>query len=200
MGVASMQCTKNRVAEEIMFENILLSNGVLSQSAQDKLAKIFDDKTKETGIDTFSDYSTCDLTRISDDQEIMFDMGVHESEINKWLDQDQALSTFLEPSKESMKKVCLCFCTNSTPVRLEFDPSSRLFVEKSGCEVPFLHTFEDSVKEMKVSEDLLAETLESKAGEKLLCLPKIKKSLKQVGKSSKKGALSALTVILTTII
>ena len=110
-----MQCDKNSMAEEIIFENILLSNGVLSQSAQDKLAKIFDDKTKETGIDTFSDYSTCDLTRSSDDtQEFMLDMGVHESEINKWLDQqdqDQDLSTLSETSKESMKKVCLCFCT-----------------------------------------------------------------------------------------
>ena len=196
-----MQCIKDTLTEEILLENILLSNGVLSQSDQDKLAKIFDDKTKEAVVDTFSDYSTCDLTRSSDEQELMLDMGVHESDINKWLDQQQEgnMSTFSETSNQPMKNVSLCFCTNSTPVKLEFDQYSRLFVEKSGCEVQFLQSFEDTVKEMKVAEDVLAETLETRAGENS-CLLKVKKSFRKVGKCSKTGAISALTVILTTII
>ena len=55
------------------------------------------------------------------------------------------------------------------------------------------------MKEMKRAEDWLTETLASTDGE-MVCLPKMQKSFKNVRKTSKKGAITALTVILTTII
>ena len=181
--------TNNHLTEDIKFENTLLVNGIMSSKAENKLANVYDLSLRHNDKDihnVLDDFSTSDLTDTDETK-------------------DSRNDTFSDTFVTSIGNVCLCFCTTSTPVRIEFDPYSQLFVQKLGCKVQMLQTFDDSLKEMRLAEDLLAETLTSTEGEKV-CIPKLKKSFKKVRKSSKKGAIgyflaiTALTVILTTII
>ena len=155
----------------------------MSSKVENKLANLYDLGFRHNDKDiheAWSDFSTSDLA---------------DSDETNYSRKD----TFSDTFDTSIGNICLCFCSTSTPVKIEFDPYSQLFGQKLGCKVQMLQTFEDSLKEMKLAEDLLAETLASTDGEKV-CLPKLKKSFKKVRKSSKNGAITALTVILTTII
>ena len=186
--------TKADLTDEIKFENTLLRNGIVSPSVEEKLANIYDltlrdtaDHVEDSLLDSISIYSTSDLA--------------HSDESNK-TKNEAATDTFENKNSTAdctIGNVCLCVYQTSTPVRLEFDPYSELFPKQFEGKIQTLQTLEDNLKEMKMAEDLLAETLARKECVKM-CFPKLKKSLKRVRKSSKKGAISALTIILTNIV
>jgi hypothetical protein len=110
-----------------------------------------------------------------------------------------ALENLAKVGEHSANEDCSCVFATSTPVRIEFDPYSQLFATKLESKKQTLNTLEDNLDEIKMSECLLTETLGRTRSAKT-CLPKLKKSFKKVRKSSKKGALTALTVILTNIL
>ena len=134
--------TNDHLTEDIKFENTLLRNGIMSSKAENKLANVYDLSLRHNDKDihdALDDFSTSDLTDTDETK-------------------DSRNDTFSDTFETSIGNVCLCFCSTSTPVRFEFDPYSQLFVQKLGCKVQMLQTFEDSLKEMKRAEDWLTET------------------------------------------
>ena len=86
----------------------------MSSKAENKLANVYDLGLRHNGKDmheALDDFSTSDLADTDETK-------------------DSRNDTFSDTFETSIGNVCLCFCTTSTPVIIEFDPYSELFVQK----------------------------------------------------------------------
>ena len=195
MRAYTYSSNKADLSEDIQFENTLLRNGIISPSVEEKLANFFDDVYKDIDnngdsmLDTISVYTASDLTNSDkcNPNNNVFDTPT------------DTLENMAKLAEHTPNEDCSCVFATSTPVRIEFDPYSQLFAPKLESKKQTLGALEDNLEEIKLSEYLLTDTLGRTRGAKT-CLPKLKKSFKKVRKSSKKGAFTSLTVILTNIL
>merc|ERR1719318_1169053 len=198
MRAYTYSATKADLSEDIQFENTLLRNGIISPSVEEKLANFFDDAYKDIDnngdsmLDTVSVYTVSDLS-------LTINCNTKNNVLNTPTDTLEDIAKVGEHNENTANEDCSCVFATSTPVRIEFDPYSQLFPPKIKSKEQPLDTLEDNLEHIKMSECLLTETLGRTKCVKT-CLPKLKKSFKKVRKSSKKGALTALTVILTNIL
>ena len=109
-----------------------------------------------------------------------------------------------------VNNTCLCFYKTSTPVRVEFDPYEEIFPAPAPPpasqqlirKVLKLQTTEDNLQEMRDSEEMLADALAVSvmSNHQGSCSPRVKQSLKKIGKHSKRGALTVFTSVLSSIV
>ena len=112
-----------------------------------------------------------------------------------------------------VNNTCPCFYKTSTPVRVEFDPYEEIFPIKRDepliKKVFKLQTTEDNLQELRDSDERLADCLND--GNEALtvslysqhggsCSPRVKQTMKKIGKHSKRGALSVFTTVLSNIV
>ena len=172
------------LSEDIQFENTLLRNGIISPRVEEKLANIFDDAYKDIAhnddsmLDTVSVYTTSDLSHGDKILTTFTDTFKNASKIAKFANKEHFSGAF----------------TTSTPLRTEFDPYGQLFPMKIEGKKQV-----GDLDEIIVCESFFTETLLKREKSAKTCLPKLKKSFKKVRRSSKKGAIGALTVILSNI-
>ena len=107
-----------------------------------------------------------------------------------------------------VNNTCLCFYKTSTPVRVEFDPYEEIFPAPAPSgqqmlrKVLKLQTTEDNLQEMRDSEEMLADALAVSvmSSHQGSCSPRVKQSLKKIGKHSKRGAITVFTSVLSSIV
>ena len=174
---------RNRdLSDEIQFENTLLRNGIISPSVEEKLANIYDNAYRDAAdsmLDTLSIYTASDLF----------------SDVNN---SDECKDPIKAPAPRHSNKDGLVYAfTTSTPLRSDCNVYAELFAANVNLNNE-KGTYE-ATEEVKRPEDLLSGTLLRTQSTKT-CLPKIRKSMKKLKRCSKKGAATALTVILTNIL
>ena len=102
-----------------------------------------------------------------------------------------------------VNNTCQCFYKTSTPVRVHFDPYEQVFPpEDMRKKVLKLQTTAENMEEIKYADDMLENALALSVSSvyQTNCSPRVKKSLKKISESSKKGALTVFTAVLTNII
>ena len=163
-----------RTVESNNLEKILEFNGMRSCSAEEIFSNVYD-----SNIDTLSIVSASDIEY--DEEEVTesdtFNYAFNHQIENVLTYYGSNLSTLGRVYKDHN------YFDNRNPVRRH----------------QVLQNYKDSLKELKVADELLAETLISKSGDKK-CIPRVRRFLGKVKKSSKRGATSAFTIILVSIV
>ena len=102
-----------------------------------------------------------------------------------------------------VNNTCQCYYKTSTPVRVHFDPYEQVFpLQDMRKKVLKLQTTAENMEEIKCADDMLENALALSVSSvyQTNCSPRVKKSLKKISESSKKGALTVFTAVLTNIL
>ena len=204
------------ITNDVEFEGTLLRNGILSLGDQMKLADDYDEHIGNVSDSMFDN----DQTEYSDNLAELVEAnpkpaGV-KSDLRKLVElevtvHDEKNCDYTATGGSLANKTCLCFYKTSTPVRMEFNSYDEIVIPPPppagggvGGKVKRrvrLQSTQDNLEELRVSEELLAEAL---MGSSVLqqgsCSPGVKNSLRRLRKTSKKGALDVLTVVLSNIV
>ena len=194
------------ITNDVEFEGTLLRNGILSLGDQMKLADDYDEHLGNVSDSMFdnnhSDYSDnlAELVEANPKPP-----GV-KSDLRKLVEpevtvHDDKTCDYTDTAGSLANKTCLCFYKTSTPVRMEFNSYDEIVIPAEGKKKRVrLQSTQDNLEELRVSDDLLAEALASSVLHQGTCSPGVKNSLRKLRKSSKKGAIDVLTVVLSNIV
>ena len=203
------------ITNDVEFEGTLLRNGILSLRDQMKLADDYDEHIGNVSDSMFDN----DQTEYSDNLAELVEANPkpagERSDLRKLVElevtvHDEKNCDYTAAGASLANKTCLCFYKTSTPVRMEFNSYDEIVIPppppagvRVGVKVKrrVLQSTQDNLEELRVSEELLAEAL---MGSSVLqqgsCSPAVKSSLRRLRKTSKKGALDVLTVVLSNIV
>ena len=203
------------ITNDVEFEGTLLRNGILSLGDQMKLADDYDEHIGNVSDSMFDN----NHTEYSDNLAELVEANPKPSGVGRDLRKlvqlevtvhDDKNCDYTETAGSLANKTCLCFYKTSTPVRMEFNSYDEIVIPPppppAGGGVGkvkrrVLQSTQDNLEELRVSEELLAEAL---MGSSVLqqgsCSPGVKSSLRRLRKTSKKGALDVLTVVLSNIV
>ena len=194
------------ITNDVEFEGTLLRNGILSLGDQMKLADDYDEHIGNVSDSMFDN----NHTEYSDNLAELVEANPKPSVVGKDLRKlvqlevtvhDDKNCDYTETAGSLANKTCLCFYKTSTPVRMEFNSYDEIVIPAEGKKKRVrLQSTQDNLEELRVSDDLLAEALASSVLHQGTCSPGVKNSLRKLRKSSKKGAIDVLTVVLSNIV
>ena len=194
------------ITNDVEFEGTLLRNGILSLGDQMKLADDYDEHIGNVSDSMFDN----NHTEYSDNLAELVEANPKPSGVGKDLRKlvqlevtvhDDKNCDYTETAGSLANKTCLCFYKTSTPVRMEFNSYDEIVIPAEGMKKRVrLQSTQDNLEELRVSDDLLAEALASSVLHQGTCSPGVKNSLRKLRKSSKKGAIDVLTVVLSNIV
>ena len=194
------------ITNDVEFEGTLLRNGILSLGDQMKLADDYDEHIGNVSDSMFDN----NHTEYSDNLAELVEANSKPSGVGKDLRKlvqlevtvhDDKNCDYTETAGSLANKTCLCFYKTSTPVRMEFNSYDEIVIPAEGKKKRVrLQSTQDNLEELRVSDDLLAEALASSVLHQGTCSPGVKNSLRKLRKSSKKGAIDVLTVVLSNIV
>lgn len=194
------------ITNDVEFEGTLLRNGILSLGDQMKLADDYDEHIGNVSDSMFDN----NHTEYSDNLAELVEANPKPSGVGKDLRKlvqlevtvhDDKNCDYTETAGSLANKTCLCFYKTSTPVRMEFNSYDEIVIPAEGKKKRVrLQSTQDNLEELRVSDDLLAEALASSVLHQGTCSPGVKNSLRKLRKSSKKGAIDVLTVVLSNIV
>ena len=192
------------ITNDVEFEGTLLRNGILSLGDQMKLAGDYDAIIGNVSDSMFDNNHTEYSENLAELVEAK-PAGVR-SEVRNLVELEVTVHNdqncdYTDTGRSLANKTCLCFYKTSTPVRMEFNSYDEIVIpERASKKRVRLQSTQDNLEELRVSDDLLAEALASSVLHQPACSPRVKNSLRKLGKTSKKGAISALTVVLSSIV
>ena len=194
------------ITNDVEFEGTLLRNGILSLDDQMKLADDYDVNIGNVSDSMFdnnhTEYSD-NLAELVEAKPAEVKSEVRRSliELEVTVHNDKNCD-YTDTGGSLANKTCLCFYKTSTPVRMEFNSYDEIVVpERTSKKRVRLQSTQDNLEELRVSDDLLAEALlASSVLHQGTCSPRVKNSLRKLGKTSKKGATNVLTVVLSNIV
>ena len=194
------------ITNDVEFEGTLLRNGILSLGDQMKLADDYDEHIGNVSDSMFDN----NHTEYSDNLAELVEANPKPSGLGRDLRKlvqlevtvhDDKNCDYTETAGSLANKTCLCFYKTSTPVRMEFNSYDEIVIPAEGKKKRVrLQSTQDNLEELRVSDDLLAEALASSVLHQGTCSPGVKNSLRKLRKSSKKGAIDVLTVVLSNIV
>ena len=194
------------ITNDVEFEGTLLRNGILSLGDQMKLADDYDEHIGNVSDSMFDN----NHTEYSDNLAELVEANPKPSGVGRDLRKlvqlevtvhDDKNCDYTETAGSLANKTCLCFYKTSTPVRMEFNSYDEIVIPAEGKKKRVrLQSTQDNLEELRVSDDLLAEALASSVLHQGTCSPGVKNSLRKLRKSSKKGAIDVLTVVLSNIV
>ena len=200
------------ITNEIAFEATMLRNGLMSLSDELKFAEDYD---KITYVDSMfdpnktsigSDFSeNLEENVLGDDLLYSSYHKVKQPEVNKMQKKLLPLKIMELTHKDEscdydfVNNTCVSCFKTSTPIRIEFNPDNDIFPDVKKKMVK-LETTEENIKELKTSEEMLENALALSITQTGFCSPRVTRSLQKIKRTSKKGAISALTTVLTNIL
>ena len=194
------------ITNDVEFEGTLLRNGILSLGDQMKLADDYDEHIGNVSDSMFDNNHTEYSDNLAELVEANPKPSGLERDLRKLVQlevtvHDDKNCDYTETAGSLANKTCLCFYKTSTPVRMEFNSYDEIVIPAEGKKKRVrLQSTQDNLEELRVSDDLLAEALASSVLHQGTCSPGVKKSLRKLRKSSKKGAIDVLTVVLSNIV
>ena len=195
------------ITNDVEFEGTLLRNGILSLGDQMKLADDYDEHIGNVSDSMFDHNHTEYSDNLAELVEANPKPTDVKSDLRKLVElevtvHDDKTCDYTDTGRSLANKTCLCFYKTSTPVRMEFNSYDEIVIpvdwKKKGR--VRLQSTQDNLEEMRVSDDLLADALASSVLHQGTCSPGVKNSLRKLRKSSKKGAIDVLTVVLSNIV
>ena len=205
------------IINEVVFKGTMLRNGIMSLSDELKFATDYDNILNEASTDSLldgvissdSENGTRSSSSLSENLEehVLEETNVKDNanttQKNAELTHNDATCDY-----DFVNNTCQCFFKTSTPVRVKFDPYEEIFpvnvnTNKTRRRVVKLQTTEDNLEEIRTSDEALENILavnESVVYQHVNCSPKVRKSLRKIGKSSKKGAITVFATVLTNIV
>ena len=191
------------ITNDVEFEGTLLRNGILSLGDQMKLADDYDENIGNVSDSMFDNNDTEYSENLAELVEakpaaVRSEVRRNLLELEVTVHNDKNCD-YTDTGRSLANKTCLCFYKTSTPVRMEFNSYDEIVIPESKKRVR-LQSTQDNLEELRVSDDLLAEALASSVLHQGTCSPRVKNSLRKLGKTSKKGAINVLTVVLSNIV
>ena len=191
------------ITNEVEFEGTMLRNGILSLSDEMKLANDYDQNIKSASDSLFEKDQDFSLSENLD--ELVEPYPEPRKDLGRAL---KVLQLKLKTSHDDVdcdysfgNKTCLCFYKTSTPVRLEFNSYDELIIpEVVQRKVVRLQSTQDNLEELRNSDELLEAALATSIAGQASCSPGVKRSLQKIRRTSKKGAITVLTAVLSNIV
>ena len=186
------------ITSEVEFEGTLLRNGILSLNDEVKLANDYDENIRNTS-DSMFDNKEFSISENLDElveakpppKRPPNNLKLLQLEVTSHADCDYSFGN----------KTCLCFYKTSTPVRLEFNSQEELVIpDLAKKKTVRLQSTQDNLEELRDSDDLLEAALATSVASHVTCSPRVRQSLRRIKKSSKAGAITVLTAVLTNIV
>ena len=200
---------KDEIRSEVTFRGTLLRNGIMSLSDELKYASDYDNilnDATDSLFDNISNNATHALTSSMSDnleENVMNTEELQEAQRN-------VLSADLTHNNATcdydfVNNTCQCFYKTSTPVRIEFDPYEEIFpfpkvVSKKAVK---LQTTRDNLEEIRNSDEALENALNEanySVVQRGACNPRVRRSFRKLGKTSKRGALTVFTAVLSNVV
>ena len=200
---------KDEIKSEVTFRGTLLRNGIMSLSDELKYASDYDNILNDATDSLFDNISNnathAETNSLSDNLEenVMTKEELEEAQRNLLsadITHNNATCDY-----DFVNNTCQCFYKTSTPVRVEFDPYEEIFpfpnvVRKKAVK---LQTTKDNLEEIRNSDEALENALND-ANYSVLqrdaCNPRVRRSFRKLGQTSKKGALTVFTAVLSNIV
>ena len=189
------------ITNEVEFEGTMLRNGILSLSDEMKLANDYDQNIKSASDSLFEK----DLSLSENLDELVEPYPEPRQDIGRAV---KVLQLKLKTTHDDAdcdysfgNKTCICFYKTSTPVRLEFNSYDELIIpEVVQRKVVRLQSTQDNLEELRNSDELLEAALATSIAGQATCSPGVKRSLEKIRRTSKKGAITVLTAVLSNIV
>ena len=213
---------KDEIKSEVTFRGTLLRNGIMSLSDELRYATDYDNIL--TGVDDslFGNISSyvmhSDTNSLSDnlDENVERECGMNKEELEDVqakvlkanLTHDDYHGVYHNNATcdyDFVNNTCQCFYKTSTPVRIEFDPYEEIVPLPNviGKKTVRLQTTKDNLDEIRRSDDALENALND-ANYSLVqqgaCNPRVRRSFRKLGQTSKKGAITVFTAVLSNIV
>merc|ERR1712098_476698 len=218
MGDIMLKFTSTKkcdIRNDIAFESTMLRNGIISLSDELKFAEDYD---KITNSDSMFEPNKCSISSefsenleenvLGDDLLYSSNYKAKQSEVMKMQKKLLPLKIIELTHKDDscdydfVNNTCVSCFKTSTPIRIEFNPDEEIFPEESMKKTKLLklETTEENIKELRSSDEELANALALSVTQSGFCSPRVTKSAQKLKRTSKKVAISALTTVLTNIL
>merc|ERR1712243_68603 len=185
----------------------MLRNGIISLSDELKFAEDYD---KITNSDSMFEPNKCSISSefsenleenvLGDDLLYSSNYKAKQSEVMKMQKKLLPLKIIELTHKDDscdydfVNNTCVSCFKTSTPIRIEFNPDEEIFPEVSMKKMKILklETTEENIKELRSSDEELANALALSVTQSGFCSPRVTKSAQKLKRTSKKVAISAL--------
>ena len=197
------------IRSEVTFKGTLLRNGIMSLSDELKYASDYDNiLNSAASSDSLFDNISSNNVNTNSLSENLEENVMSKQELEEA--QKNILSADLTHNNATcdydfVNNTCQCFYKTSTPIRIEFDPYEEIIPAPKviGKKAVKLQTTGDNLEEIRKSDEDLENALNEanySVVQQGACNPRVRKSFRKMGRTSKKGALTVFTVVLSNIV
>lgn len=198
---------REEIRSEVTFRGTLLRNGIMSLSDELKYASDYDNILNSATDSLFDNISSnhVNTNSLSDNLEENVMSKEELEEAHKNILSADITHNNATCDYDFVNNTCQCFYKTSTPIRIEFDPYEEIIqVPKViGKKAVKLQTTRDNLEEIRRSDEDLEHVLNDanySVVQQGACNPRVRKSFRKMGRTSKKGALTVFTVVLSNIV